>query len=113
MDFRKAILGSSHCGALETNLTGIHEHLGSIPGFTPWVKDPALTLSCDAGPRCDSNSELLWLCNCSSDLTHSLGTSMCYGSSPKKSKKPKQKEKKNYSQNFTISEMLSICKFHF
>ena len=51
--------------------------------------------------------------SCSCNWTSSLGTSMCYGSSPKKSKKPKQKEKKNYSQNFTISEMLSICKFHF
>ena len=33
-------LGSTHCGTLETNLTNILEHVGSIPGLR--IRDPAL-----------------------------------------------------------------------
>ena len=32
---------SSHCGAVEMNLTRNHEVVGSIPGLVQWVKDPA------------------------------------------------------------------------
>ena len=76
----KSWLWSSHCGATETNLTRNHEVAGSIPGFTWWVKD--LALSCHE----------LWcrLSCCGSDSSLSLGTSICCRYVPKKQKKKRK-----------------------
>ena len=38
----KLPLRSSHHGSAKTNLTGIHEDAGSIPGLAQWIKDPSL-----------------------------------------------------------------------
>ena len=39
---RKRNTGSSHCDAVEMNLTSIHEEAGLIPGLAQGVKDPGL-----------------------------------------------------------------------
>ena len=40
--YKTVAVRSSHCGAAVTDLTSIHEDVGSIPILVQWVKDLAL-----------------------------------------------------------------------
>ena len=59
--FRNYLNGNSHCGSVVTNLTSIHEDMGSIPGLPQWVKNPVLPVSCGVGRRHGLDPSFLWL----------------------------------------------------
>ena len=76
-------------GAVETNLTSTHEEVGSIPGLTQWVGDwccSELWYRLQTWLRSCVAVSLAQAGSCNSDSTPSLGTSICYGYSPKKRK---------------------------
>ena len=70
-----------------------------------WVWSLALlsAMSCGVGCRPGSGLWLWRIGSCSSDLTPSLGTSICCGCSPKKrGKKKKKKKKKEWGEDHVI-----------
>ena len=72
----KSKLWSSHHGSAVTNLnpTNIHEKSGSIPGPAQWVKGSSVAVA------------VAQVGSSSSDSTPSLGTSICLGCGPQKTK---------------------------
>ena len=81
------------CGTADTNPTRNHEVAGSIPGLRIWC---CHELWCKPQTRLGSGVAvaLAYAGSYSSDLTPSLGTSLCSGCSPKKAIKEKKKKRK-------------------
>ena len=66
------------------NLTSIQEDAGLIPDLTQWVRD--LILPCDVVWVTDA-AQIWHCCGCSSDLTPSLRTSICFSEALKSKQK--------------------------
>ena len=98
-DNKKFLLGSSRCGASETNPTVYMRmrvrSLASISGLRIqhccelWCRSQMQLGSCVAVAMAVAGS-------CSSDSTSSLETSICLECGPKRQKKKKKKKEKNY-----------------
>ena len=113
--------GSSHRGSAVTSLTSIHEEVGSIPELAQCVKrirrslnslsalkGSGAAMSCGLGRRHDLDPPLLWPAATVPDSTPSLGTSICHGCGPKKTKKPQQSRKRESSQSISAQTMIFL-----
>ena len=86
----------SHHGSAPMNPTRIHEDVGSIPGLTQRLRIwQCCELWCRSQVRLGSGAAVavVQAGSCSSDMTPSLGTSLCYGCGPKMQKTKQNKTK--------------------
>ena len=83
-DVKKPERWSSSCGVAETNLTCIHEDADLIPGLTQWVRICELWCRSQMWLGSQVAVVVVEVGSCSSDLTPSLGTSICCQCGPKK-----------------------------
>ena len=79
------------------NMAGIHEDVGSIPGFVHKM---------ECRSQWQLGSGVAVACSCSSDLSPSLGPSMCHGCGPKKqNKQTKNKNKTPTNINLQLNNL--------